>query len=139
MPTPDTTAAFALAQELASAGGYTSRQTLFRAVNEALDLDWTDAAWRGHMNRNPDMREGLDKALGTVNVIHRADALTEVVLTGDFRGSVSSDEHVPFHDPKAIALTCEVLSWWKPTVHIFDGDQNDWYGLSKFDTNPMRQ
>lgn len=136
---PDTAAAFAMAEQLASEGRFESRAILFRAVNEALDLDWTDAAWRGHMNRNPDLRARLDTLLGTVRFVPRMDDRTEVVLRGDVRGSVTSDEHVPFHDPKAIALACDILKWWKPDVHLFNGDQNDWYGLSIFDKNPARQ
>ncbi len=133
------TAAFAKAEQLANEGRFESRQELFRAVNEALGIDWSDAAWRGYMNRNPGVRYQLDNLLGAVRVIERQDDRTEAVISGDVRGSVTSDEHVPFHDPKAIALACEVLAWWKPDVHLFDGDQNDWYSLSKFDTNPKRQ
>lgn len=141
MTTPELAAAFAMAEELASKQRYESRATLFRAVNEALGLDWTDAAWRGHMNRNVDVREKINSLIvpQAAEPIYRIDGRKEIRLTGDMRGSVSSDEHVPFHDPRAIALMCDILHWWKPDVHIYNGDQTDWYQLSDFDKNPERE
>jgi hypothetical protein len=72
-PRPELLDALAMAAKLATEGHYESRSVLFRTVNEALKLDWTDAAWRGHMNRNPESRDKLDSLLGAVRVIQRAD------------------------------------------------------------------
>jgi hypothetical protein len=139
MPSPELEAAMQMAETLASGGRYEKRAIVCRAVNEALNLEWSDGMWRGIMARYPDWRAKLDTLLGAVRVVRRADDHSEVVLQGDVRGSVSSDEHTPFHDPRAIGLTCDILRWWKPDVHIYNGDQTDWYILSKFDTNPARQ
>jgi predicted phosphodiesterase len=130
--------ALAEAERMAQAGRYPHRAALSRAVNEALDLDLTPAAWRGMWNRNPDTRDRIDQQLGKVAVVQR-DSVSDLLIEGNVRGSVSSDEHAPFHDPKAIALACDVLKDWKPDVHIFAGDQIDFYNISRFEKNPARK
>lgn len=124
---------------MAAEGRFPSRAVLGRAVNEALGIDLTPAAWRGLWIRNPEARERVDLLLGRAVLIRHDAAQLTATLSGNLRGSVTSDEHAPFHDPKAIALACEVLRWWKPDVHIFNGDQVDFYSVSRFEKNPARQ
>lgn len=57
-------------------------------------------------------------------------------ISGNYRGIVTSDEHVPFHDPKALALVNRVAKWWKPNLWLLNGDQLDCYDLSTFIKNP---
>lgn len=76
----------------------------------------------------------MRKSLGTQrrtspNVLH---------VSGDVRGFVSCDVHVPFHDRDAVRLSNKILKWWQPDIHIRAGDHLDCYGLSRFDKNPER-
>jgi predicted phosphodiesterase len=48
------------------------------------------------------------------------------------------DIHAPFHDPKAIELTCKIIELIKPTTVIYLGDNVDWHQISKFDKDPDR-
>jgi hypothetical protein len=127
------------AERLARVERFPSRSVLAKAVNESLGLEWSAAKWRGVWKDKQNVRARIDSALGNVHPIAREDGRTELLLTGNYRGSVTSDEHVPFHDARAIALAADVLNFWKPDVHIFNGDQNDFYALSDFDKNPARQ
>lgn len=113
---------------------YARLSFLARAVNEALGLAWTDAAWRGLMKRNPSTKARLLKTLGTAQRTHSAVHR----VTGDVRGIVFSDIHAPFHDPQAIALAAQIAKWWKPNVAIWNGDDLDFYRLSRYSKNPDR-
>lgn len=107
---------------------------LTRAVNDALALDWSDAAWRGLLQRNPSTQERLVKLLGTAERTY-PNALR---LVGNGRGIVFSDIHAPFHDTKAVALAAKVAAWWNPQLAIWNGDDLDCYRLSRFSQNPER-
>lgn len=61
--TRDNSELFAKALELAPR--FDSLANLARAVNDALDIDTTAAAWRGLWGRNPEQRERIRKRLGT--------------------------------------------------------------------------
>lgn len=124
--------AFAKALELAP--HYEQLSHLARAVNDALDLDWTESAWRGYFVRNPEWKERLLKALGTAKRQRSPIAKVE----GDVRGIVFSDIHAPFHDKSAIRLAAKIADWWRPNVAIFNGDDIDCYRLSRFSQNPDR-
>jgi hypothetical protein len=52
--------------------------------------------------------------------------------------AILPDIHAPFHDPKAIELTCKILEIIKPKALIYLGDNVDWTQLSAFDTRPDR-
>lgn len=131
-PALDKDAAFLKAIELAPR--YEQLSHLARAVNEALDLTWTESAWRGYFVRNPEWKERILKLLGTT----KRQQSPIVRILGNVRGVVFSDIHAPFHDKRAIALAAQVAKWWKPTVAIFNGDDLDCYRLSRFSQNPDR-
>jgi hypothetical protein len=103
-------------------------------VNEALGCEHTAAAWRGLLNRNPEIKERVRKYLGTA--VHRG--LSIVPVNGNVKGAVTCDVHVPFHDRDALKLAAKVLEWWKPDVHVMAGDHLDCYSLSTYDKNPER-
>lgn len=128
----DKAAAFAKAVELAPQ--LERMAYLSRAVNDALGLDWSDAAWRGLLQRNPETKERLTKLLGTAAVATHPIAR----IHGDARGIVFSDIHAPFHDKRALALAAQVAKWWRPTVAIWNGDDLDCYRLSRYSQNPDR-
>jgi len=48
------------------------------------------------------------------------------------------DIHAPFHDPRAIELTCKIIELIKPVAVIYLGDNVDWHQISKFDKDPDR-
>lgn len=105
-----------------------------KAVNEALDLDWSDAKWRGKWKHNPRETEMVRKQLGKAR--HRIEQT--IRLTGNQRGAVASDFHAPYHDYLAVLLLCKVLAWWQPDLFVIDGDGLDFYALSAYDKNPER-
>lgn len=105
-----------------------------RATNERLDVDWTDARWRGLFKEHPREREQVAKALNT----HARAEQKAITITGNVRGMVVSDIHAPYHDYSAILVTAAVAHWWKPDVFVYNGDDVDFYGLSRFDKNPAR-
>lgn len=105
-----------------------------RAVNASLDIDWTEAKWRGLWKDNPEVAERVRKKLGTA----QREYPRQITIQGDVRGIVFSDIHAPFHDRQAIALACKVARWWKPDVAIFNGDDLDFYMSSRYDKNPAR-
>ena len=123
---------FAKALELAPR--FDTLANVARAVNDALDIDMTAGAWRGLFVRNPEQRERIRKKLGTEK--RKASKIARV--DGDVRGIVFSDVHAPFHDKNAIALAAKVAKWWQPDVAIYNGDDHDFYKLSRFSQNPER-
>lgn len=127
----------ALAKLIELAPLYNSVQTAAAAVNEALDLDYTQGAWRGLMVRNPAIRERVRKLLGSQMQSRQRNR--KVVVTGNVRGAVIGDVHVPYHDQAAIDLAVKVLKWWHSDVLVHNGDLLDFYVLSAYDQNPERQ
>lgn len=105
-----------------------------RAVNDALDIDWTLGKWRGIWKDNPEFAERVRKKLGTA----AREYPRQITIQCDCRGIVFSDIHAPYHDRNAIALACKVARWWKPDVAIFNGDDLDFYMSSRYDKNPAR-
>ena len=123
---------FAKALELAPR--FDTLANVARAVNDAFDIDTTSAAWRGLLNRNPEWRERIRKKLGTAEREHQRT----ITIAGNVSGIVFSDIHAPYHDRNAIALAAKVAAWWRPDVAIYNGDDVDFYQLSRFDKNPNR-
>lgn len=134
-PTDEPLISAALAKALELAPEYGQRSMLARAVNIALQLDWTDAKWRGIFKTNPGEKFLIDKRLGSNQI--RYDRIMRI--PGKVRGVVVNDTHAPFHDRNAIRLACKVIGHIKPDVLIFNGDLNDMYSLSRFDKNPERK
>jgi len=130
--TRDNSELFAKALELAPR--FDSLANVARAVNDALDIDMTSGAWRGLFVRNPEQRERIRKRLGTA--AHEYQRTINVA--GNVSGIVFSDIHAPFHDRNAIALAAKVAAWWRPDIAIYNGDDVDFYQLSRFDKNPNR-
>jgi Calcineurin-like phosphoesterase len=124
----------ALAKGIELAPLFSSLAQVARAVNDALNLDWSAGAWRGLWVRNPEVAERVRKKLGTAS----AEQPRTITIQGDVRGVVFSDIHAPFHDRNAIALAAKVTRWWKPDVAIWNGDNADFYGASRYDKNPAR-
>lgn len=107
-----------------------------RAVNEALDIDLTDATWRGIYNRNDSEREQVRKLLGTEAQAQRRQR--EIRIDGNVRGVVTSDVHVPFHDPNAVVLAAKLIRHYDPDISVYAGDHLDFYAVSTYDRNPGR-
>jgi UDP-2,3-diacylglucosamine pyrophosphatase LpxH len=105
-------------------------------VNDVLDIDISEAAWRGILNRAPDTKERCYKLLGVA--LPERQRYRTVNISGDVRGLVTNDVHVPYHDANAVKLAIKVLAWWQPSVHIANGDHLDCYNLSHYDKNPAR-
>lgn len=124
----------ALAKGVELAPLFSSLAQVARAVNDALGLAWSAGAWRGLWVRNPEVAERVRKRLGTAS----REVPRTITVTGDVRGIVFSDIHAPFHDKNAIALAAKVAKWWQPQVAIYNGDDLDFYQLSRFDKNPAR-
>jgi len=124
----------ALAKGIELAPLFSSLAQVARAVNDAMGLDWTAGAWRGLWVRNPEVAERVRKKLGTAS----REVPRTITVSGDVRGIVFSDIHAPFHDKNAIALAAKVAKWWQPQVAIYNGDDLDFYQLSRFDKNPAR-
>lgn len=55
---------------------------------------------------------------------------------GPLKAGILSDVHVPFHDPGTIELLCDEWERQKINFLFINGDLIDWYGLSKFESNP---
>jgi hypothetical protein len=122
---------------LEAAPHYPTLTQASRSVNESLGLEWSDAKWRGIWKSNPGKRFLAQKKLGTAHKIHVHGQ--KLALQGDMRGVTVADTHAPYHDPRAIELACKVIEWWKPAVIVHNGDNVDFSGISKFDSNPARR
>jgi predicted phosphodiesterase len=123
---------FAKALELAPR--FDTLANVGRAVNDALDIDISASAWRGLFQRNPEQRERIRKRLGTQAHSYQRT----ITINGNVTGIVFSDIHAPYHDRNAIALAAKIAAWWRPDVAIYNGDDVDFYQLSRFDKNPNR-
>lgn len=53
-------------------------------------------------------------------------------MTNTLRWALSSDQQIPYHDPRAIDLWFQVLKWWKPQVVDYLGDTSDQACFSTF-------
>lgn len=53
-------------------------------------------------------------------------------MTNDLKWALSSDQQIPYHDPRAIALWFKVLKSWKPDVVDYLGDTDDQACYSRF-------
>jgi hypothetical protein len=49
-----------------------------------------------------------------------------------------TDEHFPFQDDRARSVALQIVEDFKPTVIISGSDGMDFYGISKYDKNPVR-
>lgn len=124
----------ALAKAIELAPRFSSLAQLARAVNDALDVDISGGTWRGWWKAYPETAERIRKRLGTASREYQRT----IVVNGDVRGIVFSDIHAPYHDRNAIALAARIAKWWQPEVAIYNGDDTDFYQLSRFDKNPAR-
>lgn len=125
---------FAMALELAPK--FEHLAAVGRAVNEALDIDLSEAAWRGLWQRNDTERERTRKALGTELLAQRRQKIARI--DGNVRGVVVNDIHAPFHDKNAVVLATKLIRYYDPDVLVYDGDVLDFHGLSTYDKNPAR-
>lgn len=50
----------------------------------------------------------------------------------DLKWALSSDQQIPYHDPRMIDLWFKVLAWFKPDVVDYVGDQSDQYCWSRW-------
>ena len=50
----------------------------------------------------------------------------------DLKWMLSSDQHFPYHDPRAIDLWLQVMKWWRPDVVDYLGDTSDQDCFSKY-------
>ncbi len=116
------------------APGHSKIVQVTRRVNELLDLDFTDAKWRGILKANPSPYERIKKLLGTAS----NQTQETIHIEGNVSGAVVNDVHAPYHDKTAIALACKVIGWWRPDVLVYNGDLLDFYALSRYDKNPAR-
>lgn len=56
-------------------------------------------------------------------------------MTNDLRWMLSSDQQIPFHDPRAIQLWFDVMKWFKPHVIDYLGDTSDQACWSRWTDN----
>lgn len=102
------------------------------AVNEAMGLDWNNKVWTGLFRRNSSIKERVRKVLGRdVN-----SPVESIIISGNVRGAVYSDVHVPKHDPDAVRLVVKVLSGLDLDVIVDNGDGLDFPTVSKYLSDP---
>lgn len=53
-------------------------------------------------------------------------------MSNDLRWMLSSDQHIPFHDPRMIDLYFSVMKWFRPDVIDILGDTSDQDCFSKY-------
>lgn len=106
-------------------------------VNESLGLDWTAAKWRGIWKHEASAKWRVEKRLGEAHNRHVHGQ--KLHLRGNLRGADINDIHVPYQDADAIRLAAKIIRWWQPNVLVYNGDLNDFPGLSKWDPNPARK
>ena len=53
-------------------------------------------------------------------------------MTNDLRWAISSDQQIPYHDPRALDLWFKVLEWFQPDVVDYLGDTDDQACYSRF-------
>lgn len=75
-----------------------------RATNDRLDVDWSDAFWRGLFKRYPREQAQVSKLLNT----NARQEQRTITIDGNTRCMIISDIHAPFHDYNAIQLVALV-------------------------------
>lgn len=55
------------------------------------------------------------------------------------RAMVICDLHVPYHDPRAVGVALAVAEDIQPEILFLDGDACDFYALSRFSKEPIRE
>jgi hypothetical protein len=53
-------------------------------------------------------------------------------MTNDLKWMISSDQQIPFHDPRAIQIWWDVMDWLKPSVVDYLGDTSDQFCFARF-------
>ena len=106
-----------------------------RVVDSVIDETLSDSRWRGMLKDFPRQRERVRRLLHTARTQEQAHIH---IKPTDMRGMVVSDIHAPYHDIDAISVAVNVAKWWAPDVLVFNGDDLDFYGLSKYDKDPQR-
>lgn len=53
-------------------------------------------------------------------------------MTNDLKWMISSDQHIPYHDPRFLDLWFQVMRWFKPDVIDYLGDTSDQDCFSKY-------
>lgn len=49
-----------------------------------------------------------------------------------------TDEHRPYHDPRAVEIALKITSDFRPNLRVAGSDGLDFYNISKYDKNPQR-
>lgn len=125
----------ALKYALSVAPGCHTLVDVIQAADEAGNFGWETERWRSLLRRNPAVKRRVQAEIDASAAL--ADESIEMG-PGDVRGFITSDEHAPHHDARAIALAAKVAQWHKPDLWIMAGDQIDFYGLSIYDRGPAR-
>ena len=113
-----------------------SRISLSHVLSATLDLEWTDAKWRGVWKSNPRLTCTAEKLLGQDIQPNTLETLT---ITEPTRGAIVYDIHSPYFDLNAIDLAAKVIKWYRPDTLVWGGDENDFYNVSSFDKDPRRK
>jgi hypothetical protein len=79
-------------------------------------------------------RNNKDKHVTEKTIFSQGINITE----GLQRIAFPTDEHIPFHDPIAIALALQIISDFNPSIRVTGSDKMDFYSISKYDKNPER-
>ncbi|ASZ74904.1 hypothetical protein FDI69_gp090 [Rhodococcus phage Trina] len=53
-------------------------------------------------------------------------------MTNDLKWMLSSDQHIPYHDPRRLDLWFQVMRWYRPDVVDYLGDTSDQDCFSKY-------
>lgn len=53
-------------------------------------------------------------------------------MSNDLKWMLSSDQQIPYHDPKAIELWFKVMKWFKPDVVDYLGDTSDQFCFASY-------
>ena len=56
-------------------------------------------------------------------------------MSNDLKWMISSDQQIPYHDPRMISLWFKVMKWFKPDVVDYVGDQSDQACWSRWTDN----
>jgi len=125
----------ALRYVIGAAPGCRTFVDVFRVANEAGNFEWGTERWRSLLRRNPAVKRMVQAEISASAAL--ADGCIEMG-SGDVRGIITSDDHAPHHDARAIALAAKVAQWHRPNLWIMAGDQIDFYSLSLHDRGQAR-
>lgn len=53
-------------------------------------------------------------------------------MSNDLKWMLSSDQHIPYHDPRYIDLWFQVMKWFRPDAIDYLGDTSDQDCFSKY-------